>query len=312
MAHDRRFRFGVQFAQPIAGLSWADTARKVEDCGFSTLFLPDHFGDQLAPVPAMMAAADATTTLNVGALVLDNDYKHPLVTAKEIATIDQLSGGRVEFGLGSGWMKSDYDESGIAYDAPGVRVERFFEAVEIIKGLWGNEPVTFAGNHYTITNHNGLPKPTRPGGPPLLIGGGARRMLRFAGAHADIVGVNPSIHSGAIDADAARDAAADRFEQKLNWVKEGAGDRFDDLELNVLVFLAQVTDDAAGLAEAVAPMFNATPEMLCDTPAAVFGTIDEICDTLRARRDRWGVSYYVFQGDAMDAMLPVAERLTGS
>ena len=104
MAHDRRFRFGVQFAQPIAGLSWADTARKVEDCGFSTLFLPDHFGDQLAPVPAMMAAADATTTLNVGALVLDNDYKHPLVTAKEIATIDQLSGGRVEFGLGSGWM----------------------------------------------------------------------------------------------------------------------------------------------------------------------------------------------------------------
>ena len=140
MAHDRRFRFGIQLSQPLAGLSWAESARKAEDLGFSTLFLPDHFGDQLAPIPAMMAAADATTTLNVGALVFDNDYKHPVVMAKEIATIDQLSGGRVEFGLGSGWMKSDYDESGIPYDAPKVRVERFFEGVEIIKGLWSEEP----------------------------------------------------------------------------------------------------------------------------------------------------------------------------
>lgn len=312
MAHDRRFRFGIQFAQPLAGMSWADSARKAEALGYSTLFLPDHFGDQLAPVPAMMAAADATTELNVGALVFDNDYKHPVVMAKEIATIDQLSGGRVEFGLGSGWMKSDYDESGIPYDEPKVRVERFFEGVEIIKGLWSDEPVTFEGEHYTITGHNGLPKPTRPGGPPLLIGGGAPRMLRFAGAHADIVGVNPSIHSGAIDGDAARDAAADRFDQKIAWVREGAGDRFDDLELNVLVFLAQVTDDAPALAEMMAPMFSATPEMMMETPSAVFGTVDAICDALEARRERWGVSYYVFQGDALDAMAPVVARLAGN
>ena len=312
MAHDRRFRFAAQLSQPLPGLTWQDSARKVEATGCSTLFLPDHFGDQLAPLPAMMSAAEATTDLKVGTLVFDNDYKHPLVLAKEIATIDVLTGGgRVEFGLGSGWMKSDYDESGIAYEAPKVRVERFFEAVEIIKGLWGDDAVTFDGDHYTITGHNGLPKPTTPGGPPLLIGGGAPRMLRYAGANADIVGINPSIHSGAIDSDAARDAAADRFDQKLAWVKEGAGDRYADIELNVLVFLASVTDDAAGYAEMVAPMFGVGADEVLQTPTAVVGTIDAICDELVARRERWDVSYYVFQADAFEAMAPVIERLAG-
>ena len=312
MAHDRRFRFAAQLSQPLPGLTWQDSARKVEATGCSTLFLPDHFGDQLAPLPAMMSAAEATTALKVGALVFDNDYKHPLVLAKEIATIDVLTGGgRVEFGLGSGWMKSDYDESGIAYEAPKVRVERFFEAVEIIKGLWGDDAVTFDGDHYTITGHNGLPKPTTPGGPPLLIGGGAPRMLRYAGANADIVGINPSIHSGAIDSEAARDAAADRFDQKLAWVKEGAGDRYADIELNVLVFLASVTDDAAGYAEMVAPMFGVGADEVLQTPTAVVGTIDAICDELVARRERWDVSYYVFGADAFEAMAPVIERLTG-
>lgn len=312
MAHDRRFRFGIQLSRALPGRSWQDSARRAEELGYATLFLPDHFGDQLAPLPAMMSAAEATTTLNVGTLVFDNDYKHPLVLAKEIATVDQLSGGRVEFGLGSGWMKSDYDESGIAYDAPKVRVERFFEAVEIIRGLWSDGPVTFEGEHYRITGHDGLPKPTRPGGPPVLIGGGGPRMLRFAGAHADIVGINPSIHSGAIDADAARDAGADRFEQKLAWVREGAGDRFDDLELNALVFLANVTDDAAAFAAGMAPMFGVDPDMLLRSPAAVVGTVDEICDELVARRDRWGLSYHVFQEDAIEAMAPVVARLAGT
>lgn len=311
MAHDRRFRFGIQLSLPLEGLSWAQSAQKAEALGYSTLMMPDHFGDQLAPIPALMAAADATTELNVGALVFDNDYKHPLVMAKEIASIDLLSEGRVEFGLGSGWMKSDYDESGIPYDAPKVRVERFFEGVQIIKGLWGDSPFSFDGEHYSISSHNGLPKPHRPGGPPLLIGGGAPRMLRFAGEHADIVGINPSIHSGSIDAEAARDAAVDRFEQKIGWVKEGAGDRFDDLELNVLVFMASVTNDAQGTADMMAPIFDVTPEQVLRTPSAVIGTIDEICDELEARRDAWGVSYYVFQADAIDSMAPVVERMRG-
>ena len=312
MAHARRFRFGIQLHQPIDGLTWAETARKVEASGYSSLFMPDHFGDQLAPIAALMAAADATTTLRVGALVFDNDYRHPLVLAREMATIDLLSEGRLEFGLGSGWMKSDYDESGLSYDPPKVRVDRFMEGVEIVRGLWSDQPFTFHGEHYTVTDHNGMPKPHQPGGPPLLIGGGGPRMLRYAGATADIVGVNPSIHSGAIDAEAARDAAADRFDQKIAWVREGAGDRFDDLEINVLAFLASVTDDARSVAEAMAPMFDVSADQVLETPATVIGTIDSICDELIARREKWGVSYYVFQADAIDSMAPVVARLSGN
>jgi len=313
MAHARRFRFGIQLTHPLPGTTWAATARRVEELGYSTLFLPDHFGDQLAPVPAMAAAAAATTELRVGALVFDNDYKHPVVMAKEMATLDVLSEGRVEFGLGSGWMRSDYDQSGIAYDPPRVRVERFFEAIAIIRGLWAEGAVDHEGEHYTIRGLDGLPKPHTPGGPPLLIGGGAPRMLRFAGAHADIVGVNPSIHSGAIDADAARDAGGDRYDQKLAWVREGAGDRFDDLELNVLVFFASVTDDPGALADMLGPMFGMGPAEVLDSPAIVAGSEAGIAELLEARRARWGLSYTVFQGpDALEAMAPVVARLAGS
>lgn len=312
MAHDRRFRFAIQLAQPEAGLSWADTARKVESMGYSTLFLPDHFDDQLAPVPAMMAAGMATETLNVGTLVFDNDYKHPLILAKELATIDHLLGGRVEFGLGAGWKRTDYEQSGLPYDAPKVRVERFFEGFHVIKGLWGDGPLTFAGEHYTVTGHNGLPKPATPGGPPVIIGAGAKRMLRFAGEHADIVGISATIASGEIDAATARDAAVDRFEEKLGWVKEGAGNRFDDIELNIQVAVAKVTDDAAGFAELMAPMFGVTPEQVLQTPATLIGTVDEICDRIVERRERWGLSYVVFMADAFGDVAPVVERLAGT
>src|SRR3954466_10249251 len=147
----RPFRFGVQMSKPPAGETWQEVARRIEAMGYSSLHLPDHFGDQLAPVPAMMSAAEATTALKVGALVLDNDYKHPVVLAKEMATIDVLSGGRVELGLGAGWMISDYEQSGIAYDQPSVRVDRFEEGLAIIKGLLGPDPVTFEGAHYQVT-----------------------------------------------------------------------------------------------------------------------------------------------------------------
>jgi len=260
----------------------------------------------------MMAAADATETLRVGTLVFDNDYKHPLILSKEIATIDHLTGGRVEFGLGAGWMRTDYEQSGLSYDAPKVRVERFFEGFQIIKGLWGDEPLTFDGEHYTITAHNGLPKPATPGGPPVIIGAGGKRMLRFAGQHADIVGISATIASGEIDAATGRDAAVDRFGEKLGWVKEGAGDRFDDIELNIQVAVANVTDDALGLAGILAPMFGVTPEMVLDTPATAIGTVDEICERFIQRREQWGLSYVVFMADAFETMVPVVERLAGT
>jgi probable F420-dependent oxidoreductase len=312
MAHPRTFRFGIQLANAPSGAAWRDLARKAEDLGYSTLFMPDHFGDQLAPVPALQAAADATTTLNVAALVFDNDYKHPVVLAKEMATIDVLSGGRTEFGLGAGWMNTDYEQSGIPKDRDGVRIARMAEGLEVIKGLWADGPFSFAGEHYTITGLDGLPKPVQKPGPPILIGGGGPKVLGIAGRHADIVGINPSIPKGEVGPDAARDAAPDRVDQKLEWLKAGAGDRFDDLELNALVFVVIVTDDPQPMREMIAGAFGVGVDELNDTPYAWIGSTGEIADQLRRARDRWGFSYFVVQGDAMDSVAPVVAELSGT
>ena len=308
MAHPRRFRFGIQLSTAPSGDDWAALARKAEDLGYSTLFLPDHFGDQLAPLPAMMAAADATTELRVGALVFDNDYKHPVVLAKELATIDVLSGGRVEVGLGAGWMKSDYDQSGIPMETPGVRVSRMEEGIAVIKGCFGPGPFSFVGDHYQITGYDGRPKPLQTP-PPFLIGGGAKRVLSIAAREAQIVGINPSIHSGQVDAAAAQNGATAETDKKLGWVREAAGDRYDDLEINLLMFAGIITDDRKGTAEMMAPLFGLPPEELDTYPHVCIGNVEEIADDLRARRDRWDASYIVFQGDTMDAMAPVVAAL---
>ena len=310
MAHARRFRFGIQLSTASSGDAWAGAARKAEDLGYSTLFLPDHFGDQLAPLPAMMAAADATTTLNVGTLVFDNDYKHPVVLAKEVATVDVLSGGRVELGVGAGWMKSDYDQSGIPMDAPGVRVTRMEEGVAVMKGCFGPGPFSFEGDHYTIDGYDGHPKPAHTPHPPFLIGGGAKRVLSFAGREAQIVGINPSIHSGQVDAAAAQNGAASETDQKLGWVREAAGERYADLEINLLQFAAIVTDDRKGTAEMMAPLFGLPPAELATYPHACIGTVDQVVEDLQARRERWDASYIVFQGEeTMEAMAPVVAAM---
>lgn len=311
MSPHRPFRFGVQMSTAPNGQAWAAAARQAEDLGFSTLFMPDHFGDQLAPVPALMAAACATTELRVGALVFDNDYRHPLVLAKELATIDVLSGGRLEVGLGAGWMRSDYEESGITYDAPATRVNRFEEGLQVISGLLGPDPVTFHGDHYQITDHAATPKPVQIPRPPILVGGGLRRMLSIAGRHADIVGINPTIPNGEVDADAARSGTAEATDEKLAWVREAAGDRYGELEVNLLNFGCFVTEDRTSLVEKLAPAFGITPDELLVFPHALVGTVDEICDSIEARRERWDASYLVVQHDAMEAMAPVVARLAG-
>jgi probable F420-dependent oxidoreductase len=311
MAHDRRFRFGIQLSNASSGADWAAQARRAEELGYDTLFMPDHFGDQLAPVPALMAVADATTELKVGALVFDNDYKHPVVLAKELATIDVLSGGRLEVGIGAGWMKSDYDQSGIPMDAPGVRVSRMEEGIAVIKGCFAPGPFSFSGEHYTIDGYDGLPKPAQTP-PPFLIGGGARRVLSIAAREAQIVGINPSIHSGQVDAAAAQNGAAGETDQKLQWVKDAAGDGYADLEINLLQFAAIVTDDRKGTAEMMAPLFGLPPEELDTYPHACIGTTEEIAEALEARRERWDASYIVFQGDTMEPMAPVVAQLRGT
>jgi probable F420-dependent oxidoreductase len=310
--HPRKFRFGVQLATSSSGEEWAAKARKLEDLGYSTLHLPDHFGDQLAPVPAMMAAAAATTELNVGCLVFDVDYKHPVVLAKEMATIDVLSGGRVEFGLGAGWMTTDYEQAGITKDRDGVRIARLDEALTVIEGLWGDGPVTFEGEHYRITGLDGLPKPVTKPHPPILIGGGGPKVLGIAARHADIVGINPRLAAGRIDASAAADALPARVDEKLGWLRDAAGDGFDDLELNALVFATVITDDRAGTLEQMAGLFTADAEQLAQVPYALIGSPGEIGDHLRAVRERWGFSYFVVQGDVYEALAPVVADLAGT
>lgn len=308
----RPFRFGVQCGGDHDRASWEQLARKIEALGYATVYLPDHFVEtQMAPIVGMAVAAEATKTLRVGALVFDNDYKHPAVLAKEIATLDRLSDGRVELGIGAGWLKTDYDALGMPYDAAGVRVDRLEEALAVIKGAWGPDPYSFEGTQYTITDYNGIPKPTQQPHPPILVGGGAPRVLRLAGREADIVGINPNLRAGAVTNDAAADSVAEMVDQKVEWIREGAGSRFDDLELQIRFFFAAITDDRRALAEAAAPGFGMEPEAALEAGITCIGTIDEICDQLEARRDRWGVSYVVIGDDIFEAFAPVVERLAG-
>jgi probable F420-dependent oxidoreductase len=293
-------------------MSWADSVREVEALGYSTMFVPDHFDEGLGPITAMATAAAVTTTLNVGALVFDCDYRHPAVLARELATIDLLSEGRLEVGLGAGWKKLDYDQTGITMDSPKVRVDRMIEHVGVMKGLFSGEPVTFAGEHYRITGLDGTPKPFRPGGPPIIIAGGGRRVLRFAAANADIVGVNASIHSGEIDTAAAQDALPGRIDEKVAWVREGAGERFGDLELNAWLSIAQITDDGAGLSEMLAGVFAATPSDVLASPLTLIGSVTECGERLHARRERWGYSYTVIPGNKARAFAPIVASLTGT
>ena len=311
--HHREFRFGVQTAAAASGREWREKARKVEALGYSTLYMPDHFIDTVyAPMVGIAAAAEATETLRVGTLVLGNDYKHPAVTAKEFATLDVLSNGRVEAGIGAGWQQTDYDALGLPYDRPGVRIERLAEAVAICKGAWGPEKFTLDGELYRITDYDGIPKPVQQPHPPILVGGGGERLLKLAGREADIVGINPNLRKGAVTNDAVQTSVASATKQKIEWVREGAGNRFDDLELQIRYFMTAVTDDRRGLAEAMAGGFGLSADDALESGVACVGTVDEICDLLVARRDEWGVSYVVVGDDQYEAFAPIVERLAGT
>ena len=309
----RPFRFGVQAGGAHRAREWQELARQVEDLGYSTLFVPDHFIDtEMAPMVAISFAAAVTERLRVGMLVLGNDYKHPAVVAKEAATVDLLSEGRLEFGLGAGWMQTDYEALGLAYDTPKVRIERLAEALAVVKGAWGDEPFDHTGPSYTIRSYSGIPKPVQRPHPPVLVGGGGPRLLRLAGREADIVGINPNLRAGAITNDAVKSSLADQTTQKIEWVRDGAGSRFEQIELQIRYFLAAITGDARGLAESLAPSFGITADDALQSGVALVGTVDEVCDTLVERRERWGVSYVVVGDDNYPAFAPVVARLAGT
>jgi probable F420-dependent oxidoreductase len=315
MAHDRTFRFAAQLSQSPdgTGRGWAEQARKAEDLGYATLFMPDHFGDQLAPVPALAAVAAATSSLRIGSLVFGNDYRHPIVLAKEAATLDVLSEGRFEMSLGAGWMKTDYEEAGMTYDPPKVRVDRFEESVHVIQGLLRTDgPFSFDGSFYKVTDHRLLPRPVQQPGPPLIIGGGGRRILAFAAQHADIVSINVNLREGTGGVETAPNATPERTLEKIGWVKEAAGARFDDIELNALIGFIMVTDDAQSMADAMAPSFGLDPKDALHIPLALIGTPEEMAEELKWRRENYGISYWSIEGDSWETLGPVVSMLAGT
>lgn len=309
----RAFRFGVQVNGTGSRAEWADLARKVESNGYSTMTMPDHFTDQLAPVPALQAAADATTTLRLGALVYDNDYKHPVVLAKELATMDVLSDGRVEVGLGAGWMVSDYEQSGIPYDPPGVRISRFIEGVHVVKSAFAAGPFSFAGEHYTITDYDGRPKPVQSP-PPLLIGGGGPRVLRFAAREADIVGINGTLTSGTIDQSTFASMTAEAVDEKVQIVTDAAtaAGRADAIEMNIRAFIVMVTEDVDRALDTLAEFTGAPVDVIASSPFALVGPPAKLIDELQERRERWGFSYVIVGQNDVDAFAPVVAALAGT
>jgi probable F420-dependent oxidoreductase len=307
----RPFRFGVQLSGPADAKGWVEAIRRIEDVGYESATMPDHFTGQLAPMPALSVAAAASTSLRIGALVFANDYKHPVVLAKELATLDVLSEGRVEIGLGAGWMESDYRASGIAYDRPGVRIDRFAEAIAVLKGAMGDETFSFAGKHYTITDYEGLPKPIQRPHPPLLVGGGGRRLLSIAAREADIIGINGTLTAGVVGPDAVATMTRAAVEERIALVREAAGERIGEIELNVRVFFVSVTDDRAGVLAGVAAMFGVDEAMVAASPFALVGSTASMVDELLRRRDELGFSYIIVGGDDVDPFAPVVAQLAG-
>jgi len=269
--------------------------------------MPDHITDQLAPFPALAAAAAATTTLRVGSFVFDNDYRNPVMLAKEATTLDLLSDGRLEFGIGAGWNKSDYRQLGMPFDAAKVRVDRMEEAVVLIKRLWTEAKVTHEGPHYRVRDAVVLPRPTQRPHPPLMIGARGPRMLRIAAREAQIVALVPALDPFGLST--LRSLATESVEKRIKMLRRTP--RFTEFELNVIVFDAAVTDRARSLVDALAARLKSAVTAILDSPFLVYGSRSSIVEDLLARRERLGISYFAIPGRAMRAFGPVIAALRG-
>jgi probable F420-dependent oxidoreductase len=306
------FRFAVQVSQAASTDAWKALARKSEDLGYSTLYVPDHLDDQWAPLIALTVAAEATTTMWVGTLVLDNDFRHPVVLAKEAATMDVVTGGRFELGMGAGWLRTDYESSGIEMEPAAVRIAKLAEGLDIMRAMWRDGEATFEGEHYQVRGAKGTPVPTTPGGPPLVIGGGSKRILTLAGQCADIVSIVPSLAAGAVGPEMAAEGVVEKYADRVAWAKEAAGDRADQLEFQCWTAAVQVVPNAAEVFDGLSSVFGLTPDQLRAAPLALIGTVEEIIETLQARREALGFSYIVVHEAEMEALGPVIAHLAGT
>ena len=306
------FRFGINVRDARSRAEWQDKARKVEALGYSVLLVPDHLAAMLATLPAVMSAADATTSLRIGTNVLNNDLRHPVLLAREAATIDLLTEGRLELGLGAGYMKVEYDQAGLRFDRGGVRVERLAESVRIIKGLLGGAEVNFVGQHYRVTGHTIHPRPVQQPHPPIMIGGNGRRLLTLAGQEAETVnftGITFTQGGTVPDMSGWKVAGVD---ERLRVVREAAGQRFDRVELSAQLQRVIVTDHRRQAAEELQRNWKQLGvEEILAAPFVLIGTVDEMVEALHQRRECWGLSYFVTFEPYLDILAPVVARLAG-
>jgi probable F420-dependent oxidoreductase len=306
------FRFGVQLSN-LPASNWQERARKIESLGFSTLFVPDHFSASLwDPTTMLGGVAAVTDALKVGTLVYGIDYRHPVIYARQAATLQIMSNGRHEFGLGAGWMVEDYEWAGLPYDRPSIRIERLDEALTIIRSMWSNETTTFSGKHYQVADVPLKLELDSATPPPILIGGGGPKLLSVAGKHADIVGINPMLPEGRITAETPLDMTPERVAEKIEWLHratEDAGRDFDAIELNALVFTIAVTDDPKPIHELIAGATGLSEDQIADSPLFLVGSADEITSRLEQRREQTGISYIVVQGDDMAQLELFAEHV---
>lgn len=320
----RPFRFAVQSFSAPSGADWRERARKVEALGYSALHLADHFIgpgpaleatnhplQELAAVPAMAAAAAATETLRIGCRVFCNDYRHPVMLAKEAATLDLLSDGRLELGMGAGWLQGEYEAAGMPFDGAGQRIGRLEESVRLVKSLFSGAPVEHQGEHYHVSGFSGAPLPVQKPHPPLMIGGGGKRVLSLAAREADVVSFNFNNRSGVIGADGVQNSTADATAEKLRWVREAAGERFAGLELEIGAYFTFVVDDPAPIAGGMGKAMGLSAEEMMRHPHGLFGTPDAICEELERRRESYGISYVTIGDNALDAFAPIVARLAG-
>jgi probable F420-dependent oxidoreductase len=315
------FRFGVinEICHPPK--RWLEEAQRVEALGYATFLLRDHlvsdfFGHQYAPIAALSMAASATERLGIGNLVIDNDFRHPAIFAKEMATLDLFSEGRLELGLGAGWLRNEYDQAGLAYDSAGVRIERLAEAIQVIKGLWSGQAFSFEGKHYQINGLESFPRPFQSAErsqPRLLLGGGRKRMLQLAGREADIISLlTTSVGSGVLVSE-PQERSAEALDEKLGWIKAGAGERYGQIELNIMPSLL-ISDQRRAASDgflAQQGWSGISYETLWEMPSVLIGSLDQICDLLIERRERFGISYYVIRDSQFEAFAPVVARLAG-
>jgi probable F420-dependent oxidoreductase len=323
----RPIRFGT-----IASAATADqlikTAESAEHVGFSSVALNDHFNSTVAPLLGLQAMAGATSRIRVSTAVLNQDLRHPAVLAKELATLDVLSGGRLEVGLGAGWVRADYDQSGISFDSATQRISRLEENIAILKGLFASERYSFAGQHFTVTDLDGTPKPRQDGGPPIMIGGGGRRILSMAARHADIIQVlGASFGTSGAVVDDLSSFRVEAFQERLEWIKDAAGNRFHEIELSLMLVFVAITDDVETTAKAFLDILTATVsryggevfdldvriDALLDSPVVAIGTLDEVCDKLRRVRDTLGFNYFVTPyGATPQSLAPIVARLAST